>query len=243
MDPLAISAASGLRARMQSLDMLANNLANAETSGYKTDHEFYNLYVSPEAAGESAATATTLPVIETAWTDYSQGSLRVTGSPLDLALSGRGFFAVDGPAGRLYTRSGNFRLSPDGQLVTSEGYPARLAGGGKLQVQPSLAVDVSAEGAVSQNGQTLGALEIVDFADSGSLTKQGANYFTSPGAPQAASGVTVEQGKLEGSNVSAAEGAVRLVSVMRQFEMLQKAISLDSQMNQQTLQEVARVAS
>lgn len=243
MDELTISAASGLRARMESLDMLANNLANTETGGYKTDREFYDLYVSPEAAQSADGSPVTLPVVERPWTDFSQGILRTTGSPLDLAITGRGFFAVDGPSATLFTRNGNFRVSPAGLLVTAEGYPVRTVAGAKLQIQPTGAVEVSSDGTVRQDGQTLGRIQIADFADAGSIYKQGASYFRTAQAPQAASGVAVQQGKLENSNVSAAESAVRLVSVMRQFEMLQKAVSLGTQMNRQAVQEVARVAS
>jgi len=96
MDALTAIAASGLRSRMESLDLLANNIANATTGGYKSDREFYSLYSAPEAESLS-----TMPVIERPWTDFSQGSLRRTGNPLDLALSGKGFFAVTGPAGPL----------------------------------------------------------------------------------------------------------------------------------------------
>jgi len=243
MDTLTISAAGGMQARMQSLDMLANNLANSDTGGYKTDREFYNLYVSAETAGAEDGTAATLPVIERPWTDFSQGMLRTTGSPSDLALSGKGFFAVDGPSGSLFTRNGNFRVTPGGSLVTAEGYPVRTVSGGNLQLQPSGALEVLPDGTVSQNGQTLGRLEIADFSDTSSLTKQGATYFRSAVASQPASGAQVEQGKLEGSNVGAAESAVRLVAVMRQFEMLQKAATLGSQMNREAVEEVARVAS
>jgi len=242
MDNLTISAAGGMQARMQSLDMLANNLANTETGGYKTDREFYNLYVSPEAGAEDGSAAT-LPVIERPWTDFSQGTLRTTGSASDLALSGKGFFAVDGPSGSLFTRNGSFRVSPGGSLVTAEGYPVRTVSGGNLQIQPSGALEVSPDGTVSQNGQTLGRLEIADFSDTGSLVKQGASYFRSAVASQPASGAQVEQGRLESSNGAAAESAVRLVAVMRQFEMLQKAATLASQMSRQAVEEVARVAS
>jgi len=243
MDNLTISAAGGMQARMQSLDMLANNLANTETGGYKTDREFYNLYVSAEASGAETGSALTLPVIERPWTDFSPGTLRATGSPLDLALSGKGFFAVDGPSGSLFTRNGNFRVSPAGSLVTTEGYPVRTVSGGSLSIQPSGAPEVAPDGTVSQNGQTLGRLEIADFSDTSSLVKQGASYFRSASPSQPASGAAVEQGKLESSNVGAAESAVRLVAVMRQFEMLQKAATLGSQMNRQAVEEVARVAS
>ena len=94
MDALTISAASGLRARMESLDLLANNLANAATGGFKSDREFYGLYSSAAAeAGDSGLA--TVPAIEKRWTDFSQGTLRKTGNSLDLALSGKGFFAKE----------------------------------------------------------------------------------------------------------------------------------------------------
>jgi flagellar basal-body rod protein FlgF len=243
MDNLTISAAGGMQARMESLDMLANNLANTETGGYKTDREFYNLYISAEAGGAANVTATALPVIERPWTDFSQGTLRATGSPLDLALSGKGFFAVDGPAGNLFTRNGNFRISPGGSLVTSEGYPVRTVSGGNLKIEASGALEISPDGTVTQNGQTLGGLEIADFPDTGALVKQGASYFQSAVASQPVADARIEQGKLEGSNVGAAESAVRLVSVMRQFEMLQKAATLGAQMSREAVEEVARVAS
>jgi flagellar basal body rod protein FlgG len=229
---------------MESLDMLANNLANAETGGFKTDREFYSLYLAPEAAGTESPSA--MPVIEKPWTDFSQGVIRSTGNPLDFALSGKGFFSVDGPNGPLYTRQGAFRLSPAGLLVTTEGYPVRLAGGGQLQTTSSDPLSVSADGSVSQQGQPLGKLAIMNFADDGALAKQGNSYFrpADPAAtPVAAAGVEVQQGKLENSNVGTAESAVRLVGVMRQFEMLHKAISIGADMNKKAVEEVARVGS
>src|ERR1035441_9693053 len=95
MDPMTAIAASGLRARMESLDLLANNIANASTGGYKADREFYSLYVAPETAGNDSPS--TMPLIERPWVDHAQGALRSTGNPLDVALSGKGFFSVNGP--------------------------------------------------------------------------------------------------------------------------------------------------
>jgi flagellar basal-body rod protein FlgF len=245
MDPLLISAASGMKARMESLDMLANNIANGSTGGYKADREFYSLYMAPEAAG-SAPSAGTLPVIEKPWTDFSQGELRSTGNPLDLALAGKGFFVVQGPAGPLYTRDGSFRLSPAGVLVAADGLPVRDAGGGTIALSASAAspIEITRDGEVRQDGRVAGQIELVDFADPAALEKQGHSYFrladpnTRPGAP---STVEVNQGKLENSNVSSTEAAVRLVTVMRQFEMLQKVATLDSDMNRKAVEEVARV--
>jgi flagellar basal-body rod protein FlgF len=244
MDALTISAASGLRARMESLDLLANNLANAATGGFKSDREFYGLYSSAAAeAGDSGLA--TVPAIEKRWTDFSQGTLRKTGNSLDLALSGKGFFAVQGPSGPLYTRNGSLRISPAGALTSSDGYPVRLAGGGRLQVSSGTSLEIQTDGTIRQDGSILGRLDLVDFAEPNSLAKVGNNYFraTDSGAPTLATATSVEQGALEDSNVGTAESAIRIVGVMRQFEMLQKAVSIGAEMNRKAVEEVARVGA
>ena len=99
MDGLTAAAASGMRSRMESLDMLANNLANASAPGFKVDREHYSTYLSGEAAESPAGDfGSVMPVIERQWTDFSQGTLTTTGNSLDLALSGKGFFALNAPS-------------------------------------------------------------------------------------------------------------------------------------------------
>jgi flagellar basal-body rod protein FlgF len=248
MDPLSISAASGMRARMESLDMLANNLANATTVGYKSDREFYSLYASTEASADSVQTpegADLAPVIEAHWTDMAQGVLRVTDNSLDLAIDGQGFFTVKGPNGKLYTRNGNFRLSPTGALVTADGYAVLTTTGGVIQSQGQGALEIGLDGNVSQQGQSLGQIEPVTFPSRSDVNKQGANYFylTDPNAKPMATDARVYQGRLEDSNAGAAEGAIRLVGIMRQFEMLQRAAKIGAEMDQQSVQQVAKVGS
>jgi flagellar basal-body rod protein FlgF len=249
MDPISITAASGMRARLESLDMLANNLANASTGGYKVDREFFGLYVSQSAqeADEEGVDGSPdqLPVIEKQYTDYSQGVIHATDNPLDFAISGRGFFAVNGPTGPLYTRNGNFKLSAAGVLVTSDGMPVRSKTGETIQTRSQSAVTVSEDGTVIQDAQSLGQLALVTFDEQKQLNKQGLNYFVNvdPNTGPAPSDAKVYQGKLEGSNVGSAESSVRLISVLRQFEMLSKAINIGSDMDKQALQEVAKVNS
>jgi flagellar basal-body rod protein FlgF len=241
MDSLTAMAASGLRSRMESLDLVANNVANAATGGYKADREFYSLYVAPEADGDPD---TTMPVIERPWIDLSQGTLQTTGNALDVALAGSGFFTVAGPAGPLYTRNGNFRMAADGKLTTTEGYPLSGADGNPLTLAGSLPIDISADGTVRQDGNVIGQLQVVDFPGARGLRKHGTNYFrlTEPAVtPLAPAAVSVEQGKLESSNTGTAESAVRLVSIMRQFEMLQKAVSMANDMNKEAIEQVAKV--
>jgi len=247
MDALTIAAASGLRSRIQSLDLLANNLANSATSGFKSDREFYGLYASDDSADPmTGGPSSTLPVIERQWTDFSQGVLQPTGNPLDVALSGNGFLTVNGPNGPLYTRNGSLQVLSSGELATADGYTVRGTGGQPIHIASSKPVDIATDGVVRQEGQVIGQLAVVNFKSTDSLKKMGNTCFQSTDAknvPVPVSNVEVLQGRIEGSNVPVAESAMRLVGVMRQFEMLQKAIGVSSDMDTKTIQEVARVGS
>lgn len=244
MDPLAIAAASGLRSRMQSLDLLANNLANTGTSGYKRDQEFYSLFTSDGSSGANGAPPAALPVIQRQWTDFSQGTLQVTGNPLDVALAGKGFLVVNGPNGPLYTRNGSLQVLPSGELAVAGKYPLQERAGATIHVTSGSPIQISADGTVQQDGRTIGQIRVVNLPATDSLQKVGDACFqnTDPNnRPVDAAGVEVQQGKIEESNVPVAEAAMRLVGVMRQFEMLQKAIGISTEMDTKAIQEVARV--
>lgn len=245
MDPLTSAAASGLRSNLQSLDMLANNLANVQTTGYKTDREFYDLYTSADALQGGDYDPIQMPSIEKNWTDFSQGALQQTANQLDFGISGEGFFKVTGPAGSLYTRSGSFQMSATGQLETQDGYPLQSPNGKPIQLNPNQPVEVDARGVITQGGQAAGQIQLVTFKNLRELSKQGQTYFRFDGDDNEIRPATgaIQQGKIEASNVPNAEAAVRLVSVMRQFEMLQKAVSIGTDMNKQAIEEVARSGS
>ena len=188
-------------------------------------------------------------MIQKAWTDFQQGVLTPTGNPLDVAISGKGFFAVDGPSGPLYTRNGAFKLSAKGVLTTMDGYPVRGVSppnqpAKKIQAVSQSPIQISSDGTVQQDGQKLGQIQLVDFASGNALDKVGNSYYrvTDPKAKTApAAEATVSQGHVENSNVAPAESAVRLVDLMRQYEMLQKAVTVSADMNKQAIDQVARV--
>lgn len=252
MDPLTISAASGMRSRLEALDILANNVANAATPGYKADRELNTPYVSFEAAQEAAGwlrpDPTVSPNIERHWTDYSQGNLQLTGNSLNLALSGPGFFEVSTAAGPRWTRAGVFEVSRAGKLQTQEGHELRVkpADGSTYLLNPQLPISITVDGMISQNGESKGTIEILRFENPGTMDKQGNSYFRmeDPNVKPAVTRTTeVRQGYLESANNAATESAVRLVSVMRQFESLQKALTLGGEMNRRSVEEVGRVGN
>jgi flagellar basal-body rod protein FlgF len=236
MDSFSIAAASGMKTRITSLDILANNIANTGTAGFKSDQEFYNLY------GKE------LPVVQGQWTDFSQGSLTPTGNPLNLALSGKGMFALNSPGGTVYTRNGDIRISKTNELETPQGYTLRnvLDQGHAIKVDPRQTIEIGKDGVVSQGGQDLGQIEISELdAAPQATTKLGNSYFVPADKAAPVSPATdseVYQGQMEQSNVPVAESAVKLVSVLRQFEMMQKALNLGADMNKSAIQEVAKVS-
>jgi flagellar basal-body rod protein FlgF len=244
MDAISASAASGMRARMESLEMLANNLANVETGGFKADREFFSIFTGQDATADpQTGDILTMPVVQSHWTDLSQGNLLTTTNPLDLAIDGDGMFAVQTASGVRYTRNGNFRISAEGLLTAADGNPLRAVDGNTITIDPTMPVDVLPEGTVQQQGQAVGQLELSSF-DRASMDKFGANYFVPVAGAQAkpATGAVV-QGKLEQSNVGAAESSVRLVAIMRQFEMLQKAMNIGNELNREAIEQVAKVTS
>ena len=195
-----------------------------------------------------AIAAINLVILRHAWQSFRRAR---RGEPvgeqeLNHLLSGRGFLAVNGPSGVLYTRNGSLHVSKSGELVTGDGYPVRATGGGSLAVTSGKPVEIDKDGTVRQDGATLGQLAVVDFKSTDSLKKQSGACFLNDDAknpPVAAANVQVEQGQTEGSNVAVPEAAMRLVGVMRQFEMLQKAVLMGVDMNRKAIEEVAKVGS
>jgi flagellar basal-body rod protein FlgF len=246
MDALTAAAASGIRARIESLDIMANNLANASAAGFKSDQESYALYVAVEAADSPEGTnPAILPVVQSRWTDFSQGTLLPTSNSMDLALNGKGFFVASTPSGPLYTRGGSFRFSQTGQLQTEDGYDLQGIDGKPILLDNSKTIEVLPDGTVRQDGQQLSRIAVVDFDDPKVLTKRGGNYFRSSAStpPTPATQTEIRQGQLEKGNSDSTHAASSIVTIMRQFEALQKALTIGADMNRRAVEDVAKVSS
>ncbi len=222
--------ASGMLAEAQRTDVISNNLANVNTAGFKKDitvtKDFASLLISRVNDGAEAPAIGTLGVgvmVDEIATDYSTGTVKTTGNDFDLAIEGKGFFAVQTPQGKRYTRNGTFARSSKGELVTSDGY--RVLGTNGPIIVADGKMSVSSDGRVMVDNNEVGRLQVVDFADEKQLTKEGASLFIAPDGQQeqpAAGGV--RQGALEMANVNVVGEMVNLISNYRAYEINGKVV-------------------
>ena len=256
MDPALRAAASGMMAQQTRSEVIANNLANVNTTGFKRSRAQFEDLLYQTVQGTSvigASESQTTPAIQvgrgtrlTAVTRlHSQGTLEETDRPLDVAIQGDGFFQVQTGNGQLaYTRDGSFQISDQGVLVTSEGYT----------VQPSIripsdatTVTVSRTGVVTANRgndtskpQELGRLELARFVNPAGLQSDGQNlYSPTPASGEAQAGFpgddgigSLVQGSLEGSNVEIVQEMVDMITAMRAYEINSKAIKNSEDMSE-----------
>jgi len=244
MDSGYYAACAGLAAQMQALELVANNLANLGTAGYRGQQAtFRSLVAGRETVAWNAVNAAVndFGVLSGSRVDLASGSLTATGNPFDLAVAGKGFFVVQAASGELYTRNGGFHRTSEGQLMTAQGEPV-LGEQGPISL-PEGAVTVSSDGTISVDGAVVAQLRLAEFRPDTSLTAQGNVLYSAPeGSALPAAASSIRQGMLEESNVSPVEGVVELITIQRNAEMMQRALSLfDSQFNQTAAQDLPRV--
>ncbi len=246
MDQALLTVAAGMKVRLETLDVLGNNIANASTNAYKADREFYRLFTTERTrfGGEDDRLGL-MPVVEASIVDFTQGPLMATESPLDVALSGPGFLAVRSLGGLLYTRNGSLQRLVSGQLATVDGYPVLGTDQKEIVLPENGEVRIEPDGRVLVDGLEAGQLQVVEFGALRALSKSGNNYFAAGegGAPKPAEGTGVLQGRLEASNINASEEAVNLITAGRHFEMMRRIASLvGDEMNGRAVAELGRTS-
>ena len=247
--------ATGMEAQRVNIDVIANNLANVNTSGFKRSRADFQelMYQTNQAAGTETVAGTEVPTgiqiglgVEPSSVQkiFQQGGLTTTENPLDLAIEGDGFFQISMPDGETgYTRAGNFKLDSQGEIVTSEGNP----------LEPSitipgdtLSITITSDGTVSalQAGNltptTIGQIELARFTNPGGLNAMGKNIFMPSGssgsvttANPGSDGLgTVNQGFVEMSNVNIVEEMVNMIVSQRAYELNSKVVQTSDQMLQ-----------
>jgi flagellar basal-body rod protein FlgG len=229
--------AAGMAAQQLRLQLQSENLANADSPGYRREALAVRL---SEAQESGAPPPAVLPVHSRI--DETPGRLQATGNPLDLALEGGGYFAIDTPDGVRYTRNGSFQLDPTGVLVTADGHPV-LGEAGPL-ILPDGPVSVTPEGQVESGGAVVGRLRIGDFPGNGAMRKAGNGRF-GPADPEAVeirpARVNVVQGSLEGANVEPVAELTGMIATQRLFQSYQRIIQAADEMDQKAATELGRV--
>jgi flagellar basal-body rod protein FlgF len=244
------AAASGMLAQQAIQDTLAQNIANANTVGYKQDNHVFSAMQGMalrrlnegNGRGPKIGELGTGVAADRIYTDWQTGPLMQTGNPLDASLGDNQFFAIRTPRGERYTRAGNFQTDATGRLMTAAGHevldvnnqPITTAGRGKITLDGS--------GNLLSNGQKIAQLKVVQ-ADTKSLSKEGDNLFTAniPTALQAMQRPMVRPGTLEQSNMSPVQGMVQMLVVSRSFEMAQRALTTQDELLRQAATELGKV--
>ena len=231
------------------MDVVANNVANVNTTGFKADRSLFAEHLMPGAHEDNFAAGRDrrLSYVNDRATfhDFSQGAAEQTKNPLDVAIDGGGFFAVQTPAGERYTRDGSFQINNQGQLINASGYPV-LGAGGPIQFQQTdKQINIAADGnitVVEGSGRTdsvRGKLKMVSFASPQQLVKEGSNLYSGNGTADTTS--RVRQGFIEKSNVNSVLEMSRMIEVTRTYTQISALLQQQHDMHKTAIDKLADV--
>lgn len=210
---------------VQEMQVVANNIANASTTGYKSDRAIFAEYIVATGAEQPSLSMGSLSAHAF---ELGQGGLSFTGGQFDLAIQGEGFFTVETPGGPKLTRAGHFLLSADGTLVDAFGNAVLGNGGGPIQIpEEASTVTIASDGTVSANGQLIDQVGVV--RPEGQLLRASNTYFDAPGGFAPVEAPAVVQGALEQSNVSPVLEVARMIEVQRAYEAGQTLLEREDQ--------------
>jgi flagellar basal-body rod protein FlgF len=227
------------------LDIVANNVANADTTGFKVEQLMVGTEVGQRARNDNIRPSASFVLDKGVGRDFGQGSMKQTGRTLDFAIEGEGaFFAVQTGTGQAYTRDGGFTANAEGVLMTKQGQPV-LGDGGPITLDPELGpVTVGPDGTISQQGQPVGRLNAVRFDALSVLQKSGDGLYrnTSNAQPVDAPDVQIRQGMLEGSNVNTLQEITNLIEINRAYERVTKMIENANDLSRRSVERLGRIS-
>jgi len=243
MDNTSLLSLSYQLAAFRSMDVIANNIANISTPGFKREAvKFEELVQQVKAAGDKGGTQN-LSFVRDAGVlrDTSAGQMQNTGAPFDLAINGDGYFTVQTQAGERYTRNGHFTLNADGIVVTESG-DQLLGDGGPITVTADDGeVSIGADGTISGNQGQMGKLRLVEFADQRALKKEGGSLYSTTQTPVTSTTTTVTQGMLESSNVQPVVEISRMIEIMRSYEATSQLEKSASELKRQAIEKLGTI--
>ena len=228
MDNTLYIALSRQTALLRQMDVVANNIANVDTTGYRSENMLFDKYVvQAEVDGKKGKTGELAFTQDIATvTDPSQGTLQVTDRPFDMAIQGKGFFVVQTPLGERYTRAGNFQLDANGVLTTAQGYPVLDEGRQQIVLENIQGdVVVGETGGITVDGNEVAQIGVVQFENEQLLDKVGNSLFKSDVAPAAADNYRIVHGVVEKSNVNSVQEMNHMITVSRNVSSVGNIIS------------------
>ena len=227
------------------MDIVANNIANADTTGFKVESLVTSETPGPPAFTLQGPRPVKFVGADGVARDFGQGGLRRTDAPLDMAIEGPGFFKVTTKDGPRYTRDGHFTTDQTGRVTDQNGNPVADDGGGEITVDPQEAgeITVSADGVVSQGTERIGKVGVFTFATLGALEKTGANLYQngSNQQPTATTDSKIRQGLLEGSNVNPILEITRMIEVSRAYEQTTQMMNSEFDLSRNSVARLGRV--
>lgn len=229
---------SGQVALEAKMALIANNVANINTPGYRGQNVLFKEFISDQRRMKEDVSL----VYDIGQYDVTDpGPIKTTGSPLDVALVGPGFLGVQTPQGVQYTRAGDFALNANGELVTSRGFKVAGGGGGTISVPADAEyVTISENGEISTDQGVIGTLMVSEFTDYQKLQPQGNGLYTTDEAAAPATQTKVLQGKIEGSNVSGVSEMTRMIEVMREYQSVQNIMQTEHDRQRTAIQRLLR---
>lgn len=242
------TALSGAIVQQRSLDVASNNIANANTTGFRADRLRFEEALSKATGNPVAGPALRYATVGGLQSDTSSGSLRETGNPLDVGIEGEGWFVVQSEQGVRYTRNGSFVRDGDGTLTTRDGLPVlgTTALGNEaprpILIPPNTKViRVLEDGSLEADGAPIARLSLVRFQQDAQLTKEGENLFVANQIPVPVDldELLMQQGFIETSNINPIAGLTELITVNRSFDALQKTIDTFRQIDSRAVRDIA----
>lgn len=243
MDNTLLVSLSHQLASYRAMDVIANNIANLSTPAYKREEVQFKEYVEQLPTVEGQNGPQTLTFVQDAGVlrDTSEGQLKRTDAPYDLAINGKGYFEIQTANGPRYTRNGHFALDAQGRLVTADGNPV-MGDGGELTITPDDGdIHIAADGTVSGKQGQLGKLKVVDFADESAMTKEGASLYATTQTAQPIETPNIEQGTIETSNVQPVVEISHMLEVLRAYQATANLTQTQEDMMRQAIDKLGSV--
>jgi len=240
---LAINHQAALQRQM---DVIANNLANASTTGFKSQRIMFAEMLNGRAANPALSEGSRVAFVEEIGMlrDTRDGQMLSTGNQLDLAISGPGYFAVETPGGVRYTRDGRFRLGPDGRVMTQDGFALLDQGGRPISVRAGDShIEVARNGRVTTDSGEIGRVQVATFDNEQALRAQGNGLYASDIDPTPADQHSeVQQGMLEGSNVQSVAEMTNMIEVLRRYQNAAKIVDNENDRERKAIERLGRVS-